>query len=69
MKNPLRYKLAKELVPLSGVVELVLGTYVGFQFGAEEYFRACLLTGILAIIAYSSTRLWVWLMEKMTGGE
>ena len=62
------YQIAREAVALTGVVELVLGTYIGFQFGAQETSRAWLFTGILAAIAYASTRLWIWVLEKMTHG-
>ena len=63
------YRIAREAVALLGVVELVLATYIGFQFGVHETYRAWLFTGILAVIAYISTRLWIWVLEKMTDGK
>ncbi len=68
MKNPpLKYRIAKEAVALSGVAELVLGVYVGFQFGVQDTLRAWLFVGILSLISYISTRLWLWVLECMNG--
>jgi len=66
MKSPrLLYKIAKEAVALMGIMELVLATYAGFLFGAGEYCRGWLFTGILALIGYSSTKLWIWVMGNL----
>jgi len=69
MANLPVYQIARELVALLGVVELILATYIGYQFGSQQTYKAWLFTGILAVIAYSSTRLWIWCLEKMTHGE
>ena len=61
-----RYKIARETVPFLGTIELILGTYIGYQFGAQATLRAWLFVAILALISYSSTRLWIWMLEKMT---
>lgn len=66
MTNLLPYKLAKELVALLGVVELILATYIGYQFGSQQTFKAWLFTLVLAVVAYTSTRVWIWVLEKMT---
>ena len=63
------YKIIRELVALLGIVELILATIIGFRFGEGEYCQAWILTGILALIAYSSTRLWIWVLEKMVNGK
>ena len=69
MKNLPVYQIAREVVALLGIVELILATIIGFRFGEGEYCQAWILTGILALIAYSSTRLWIWVLEKMTKKE
>jgi hypothetical protein len=61
-----RLKIAKELVAISGVVELILGTIVGYKFGSQETSEAWLYTAILAVIAYTSTKLWIWCVSIMT---
>ena len=61
----LRYKICKELVAVIGTVELVLGVYVGFLFGSQATLQAWLFVCLLGIIAYSSTRLWIWVLETM----
>ena len=61
-----RLKIAKELVAISGVVELILGTLVGYKFGSQEISEAWLYTVILAVIAYTSTKLWIWCVAVMT---
>lgn len=67
MKNPqVKLRIAKEVVALSGVVELILGTYCGYQFGARATFRAWVFVGILAVICYLSTKLWIWCLGQMT---
>lgn len=63
------YRIAKEAVALLGIVELILATIIGFRFGEGSYCQAWLLTGVLALIAYSSTRLWIWVMERMVNGK
>ncbi len=63
------YQIAKESVALLGVIELILATYIGYQFGSQQTSKAWLFTGILALIAYASTRLWIWVLERMTKGE
>lgn len=66
MKNlPLKYKIAKELVALMGIIELVFGTYIGYQFGEGDSPRAWVCVGLLALVSWSSTRLWIWVLEKM----
>ena len=69
MENLPVYQIAREVVALLGIVELILATIIGFRFGEGEYCQAWILTGILALIAYSSTRLWIWVLEKMTKKE
>jgi len=68
-KNLPLYQIARELVALLGIVELILATYIGYQFGSQQTSRAWLFTGILALIAYSSTRLWIWCLEHLTNGK
>ena len=63
------YQIARELVALCGIVELILATYIGYQFGEGATSQAWVLTGILALMAYSSTRLWIWVLERMTHGR
>ena len=69
MENLPVYQIAREVVALLGIVELILATIIGFRFGEGEYCQAWILTGALALIAYSSTRLWIWVLEKMTKKE
>jgi len=64
-----RYRIARELVALLGVVELILATFIGYRFGEGATSQAWLCTAILAVIAYTSTRLWIWCLEKMTLGK
>jgi len=61
------YKIVKELVALLGIVELILATYIGYRFGEGATSQAWLFTGILAVVAYGSTRLWIWVLEVMNG--
>lgn len=63
------YKIARELVALLGIIELILATLIGYRFGEGESCQAWVLTGILALIAYTSTRLWIWVLERMTHGH
>ncbi len=60
-----RLKIAKEIVSLSGVIELIMGTYIGVLFGISESLRAWLFVGVLAVIAYLSTKLWIWCLSEM----
>ena len=66
-KNLLR--VIREFVAISGVAELVLATFVGFQFGAGESVRAWVFTGILAALAYTSTRAWIYYFDNRVKGE
>ena len=66
MNRRVRYRIARELVAIIGLIELILGTYIGYQFGAQATSRAWLFVVALAVIAYISTRLWIWVMEQMT---
>lgn len=61
----LKYRIIREIIGLIGIVELVLGVYCGYQFGEQETLRAWLFVGILAVIGYTSTRLWIWVLEQM----
>ncbi len=61
-----RLKIAKELVAISGVIELILGTLVGYKFGSQEISEAWLYTAILAVAVYTSTKLWIWCVSVLT---
>lgn len=58
MKSPL-LKIAKEFVAISGTIEIILSTYIGFLFGSGETLKACVFTAILATLTYFSTRIWI----------
>jgi len=67
MKSLPVYQIAREAVALLGIVELILATYIGYRFGEGATYQAWLFTGLLAVIAYTSTRLWIWVLEAMNG--
>jgi hypothetical protein len=69
MKKKNLLRIAKEFVALSSIVELVLATYIGFQFGVGQQLRGWLFTVILAVISYVSTRAWIWYFDARMKGE
>jgi hypothetical protein len=65
MNTPLRMKIAKEFVALSGTIEIVLGTFIGYRFGVGDT-KAWLYTLLLGVLTYVSTRIWIWYFDFRT---
>jgi hypothetical protein len=67
MRNlPQKTTIAKEFVAISAIIELVLATFVGYQFGAGQLLKAWLFTAILACMSYASTRAWIYYFDEKT---
>jgi hypothetical protein len=69
MKKTVLLRAAKEFVALSAIAELVMATYIGFLFGVGQPLKAWLLTALLAILSYASTRAWIWYFDARMKGD
>ena len=65
----LKTRLVKEFVAVSGMVEIILGAYVGVKFALGESWQAWLWLLLLGGLTYLSTRLWIWYFDKRVKNE
>ena len=68
MGSPLRYRTARVVTIVLSAVSIPLGTFVGFSYGAGNYWVASGALLLEAVLVAFDSWLYLKILEERTGG-